>query len=319
MTQIIWIPSPALDENTEEMETIASEIAQSQQTCAPLEVSGVEEARRRYYEGGGGFPPNKLLDHATTIAVNEHVDLRVFTPLSSHGVYLMIHSGGWVSGGPDLQDQRMWDLACEARVTVACVRYRLAPEHPYPAAVDDCEAAARWLIEHAPSAFGTDRIIIGGESSGAHLAVLTLLRLRDQHDSIDKIAGANLVYGVYDLGLSPSARLAGPDGLVLPTSTLHFMVDTFLGDSNLDRADPAISPLYADLQGLVPARFVVGELDPVIDDTLIMSARWRAAHNTTIAEVFPSSVHAFDAFPTAMAKLAMERQSHWIREIIVAK
>ena len=314
MTQIIFIPSPALDDAAAEAKASADEVARTQSESEPLEVLGVEEARRRYYEGGGGFPPNETLDVASSL-VADGVELRVFTPPTSNGVYLMIHSGGWVSGGPDLQDQRMWELACGAELTVACVRYRLAPEHRFPAAVDDCEAAALWLIDNAASVFGTDRLIIGGESAGAHLAVLSLLRLRDRHGLADRFVGANLVYGVFDLSLTPSARLAGASGLVLPTSTLTFMIDSFLGDADLDRTDPTISPLYADLSGLVPARFVVGDLDPMIDDTLFMSARWRAAGNPTIAETFPAGVHAFDEFPTEIARISIERQGHWLREI----
>ncbi|MCY4103552.1 MAG: alpha/beta hydrolase fold domain-containing protein [bacterium] len=318
MTQIVWIDSPSLNRHTAQMQRTAAEIAAAQREGEPLEELGVAEARRRYYEGGGGFGPNVVLDGAETIAVDDHVELRVFTPPRSRGVYLMIHSGGWLSGGPDLQDRRMMDLALSAETTVACVRYRLAPEHPHPAAVDDCETAALWLLEHGSSLCDAAGIVIGGESAGAHLAALTLLRLRDAHRCADRIAGANLVYGIFDLSLSPSARLAGPEGLVLPTPTLRFMVDTFLADPGINRQDPAVSPLFADLSGLVPARFVVGEFDPVLDDTLMMGVRWRAAGNPALIEVYPASVHAFDEFPTEMTRLASERQSRWIREMLSA-
>ena len=76
-------------------------------------------------------------------------------------------------------------------------------------APDDCEAAALWLLKNARAEFGSDRLFLGGESSGAHLATLTLLRLRDRHGAADRFEGANLLYGIYDAGFTPSHRLAG--------------------------------------------------------------------------------------------------------------
>lgn len=316
MTQIVWISSPEMSGLLGEAQQVAALVAESQRADGLPHEIGVDEMRRRYSEGGGGFPANELLDSAESIPLGPTSELRVFRVGDPRGIYLMVHSGGWLSGGPDLQDHRMAELARRAGVTVACARYRLAPEHRHPLAVDDCEVAALWLIEHAGVELGSDRIIIGGESAGAHLAALTLLRLRDRHDCVERISGANFMYGFFDLSLSPSARLAGDDGLVLPTATLEFMVGNYLGDQSIDRRDPAVSPVYAELLGLVPARFVVGDLDPLLDDTLTMSARWRAAGNSTITEIYPAGVHAFDAFPTRMAALANERQAMWMRDLL---
>src|SRR3546814_18340797 len=84
-------------------------------------------------------------------------------------------------GGADLQDPRLEAIADRAQLTCVSVDYRLTPENPYPAAPDDCETAALWVLANAMAEFGADTITIGGESSGAHLAVVTLLRLRDRH------------------------------------------------------------------------------------------------------------------------------------------
>jgi acetyl esterase/lipase len=97
-------------------------------------------------------------------------------------------------------------LATRAHLAVASVDYRLAPEHPFPAGPDDCEAAACWLVEHAQREFGTSRLLIGGESAGGHLSALTLLRMRDRHGAADAFCGANLVFGAFDLGMTPSQR-----------------------------------------------------------------------------------------------------------------
>src|SRR5690606_5171609 len=95
-------------------------------------------------------------------------------------------------------------------LAVVSVDYRLAPEAPYPAAPDDCEAAARWLAAEAKERFGTDRLFIGGESAGAHLSVVTMVRLRDRH-RLTPFCGANLNAGCFDLALTPSARRFGSE------------------------------------------------------------------------------------------------------------
>ena len=107
--------------------------------------------------------------------------MRVLTPPDVRGVYLHLHGGGFVFGSCRLQDDRLEQLALACRVAVVSVEYRLAPEDPYPAGPDDCEAVGLWLAENAAQELGSDRLCIGGESAGANLAVVTLLRLRDRH------------------------------------------------------------------------------------------------------------------------------------------
>jgi acetyl esterase len=104
-------------------------------------------------------------------------------------------------------DARNARLADALGVTVVSVEYRLAPEDPWPSAPDDCETAALWLVEEAGRVFGTERMLVGGASPGATLAMTTLLRLRDR-DLVHPIAGAVLQFGAYDLsGQSPGGRL----------------------------------------------------------------------------------------------------------------
>ena len=109
-------------------------------------------------------------------------DLRIRTfspPGPARAVMIHLHGGGWAIGRPEMSDRANEALASERGIAVVSVDYRLAPEHRFPAAIDDCEAAALWLLEHAAAEFGTETLLIGGESAGAHLSVLTLLRLRD--------------------------------------------------------------------------------------------------------------------------------------------
>ncbi len=187
--------------------------------------------------------------------------------------------------------------------------YRLAPEHPYPAGPDDCEAAALWLRENAQSEFGSDRLTIGGGSAGGHLAAVSLLRLRDRFGDTGYCA-ADLVFGVYDLSMTPSQR-AGVESAVIPTATMDWFYNHFVSDPATRKA-PDISPLYADLRGLPPALFTVGTYDPLLDDSLFMAQRWQAAGNEAEIEVYPGGVHGFVAFPIAIGAEARQRSTEFV-------
>jgi acetyl esterase/lipase len=231
--------------------------------------------------------------------------LRVLVPDVVRGVYLHLHGGGWTLGAAKQSDVRNWAIARHCGLAVASVDYRLAPEHPFPAGPDDCEAAAVWLVANAAAEFGTTRLWIGGESAGAHLALLTLLRLRDRH-GLTPFAGANLVYGAYDLSMTPSQKRWGERNLVLSTPIIEWFADFFVPD-RARRRDPDVSPLYADLSGLPPALLTVGTLDPLLDDSLFLHARWIAAGGRAELAVWPGGIHGFDAFPTALSRAARER------------
>ena len=132
------------------------------------------------------------LGGSTMVEANgRRVPVRIHAPQGRpNGVYLHFHGGGFYLGVTAQDDERDQRLADALGVVVVGVEYRLAPEHPWPAAPDDAETAARWLIDHAEERFGTRRMAIGGFSAGATLAVTTLLRLRDH-----PFAGAVLQFG----------------------------------------------------------------------------------------------------------------------------
>jgi acetyl esterase len=240
----------------------------------------------------------------------------VFTPPTVRGVYLHFHGGGWTLGWADAQDPILWRIARNAEVAVVSVDYRLAPEHPFPCGPDDCEDAARWLVANAAAEFGADRLVVGGESAGAHLAALTLLRMRD---SVGPFRGAQLTFGAYDLSMTPSQRLWGDRSLALSTPDMRWFYDQFLpGLGPEERRRPEISPLYADLTGLPPARFVVGTQDVLLDDTLFMAARWQAAGNDTELEVIAEAPHGFLGFPITIAERELARQEEYIGRAVTA-
>ncbi len=269
--------------------------------------------RRAREEGRSIFGPVQTVAAARERSIPGpagELRLRVLVPDAVRGVYLHLHGGGWTLGAAKQSDVRNWALARHCGLAVVSVDYRLAPEHPFPASPDDCEAAALWLVQHAAAEFGTTRLWIGGESAGAHLATLTLLRLRDRH-ALRPFAGANLVYGDYDLSMTPSQRRWGARDLVLSTPIIEWFCDFFVPD-RAQRRDPAVSPLYADLGGMPPALFSVGTLDPLLDDSLFMHARWLAAGNRAEIAVYAGGIHGFDAFPTALSRAARARMDAFL-------
>lgn len=272
---------------------------------------GAQTARDARAKGEGAFPAPVKSERAKWIEIDGpagKVKLRTIAPEKSRGVYLHIHGGGHVLGAADAQDRLLERIADGANLTAISVEYRLAPENPYPAGPDDCEAAALWVSEHIRD-FGGDKLAIGGESAGAHLSALTVLRLRDKHGRTPFHA-ANLVFGVFDLGMTPSARQFGnTERLVLRTLDIQKFGDAFLpGLSDEQKRSPELSPLYADVRGLCPALFTIGTKDALVDDTLFMHARWIAAGNKAELDIFPGACHGFIAFPYTQAAQSVKNQ-----------
>ena len=242
------------------------------------------------------------------------VPIRVYVPETPRGVYLHIHGGGFMLGRPYHQDEALVALAKTCEVATLSVDYRLAPEDPYPAAPDDCEAAAIWLVENSKREFGSEVLLVGGESAGANLSVVTLLRMREKH-AFSGFSGANLVYGVYDLTMTPSARNWGEErNLILTTKLVEWFHRNYVSDEKL--SDPDVSPLYADLSDMPRALFSVGTLDPLLDDSLFMHACWVAAGNEAELAVYPGGIHAFNAFPLEIARQPNSRMLAFVAECL---
>ncbi|MEZ6023656.1 MAG: alpha/beta hydrolase [Hyphomonadaceae bacterium] len=280
---------------------------------------GAAKTRKARAEGSGVFPAPVKSERARWIEIDGpagKVKLRTVEPKGkSRGAYVHCHGGGHVLGAADQQDKLLEYIADETNLTALSVEYRLAPEHPYPAGPDDCEAAALWIANNVRD-FGGDAMAIGGESAGGHLSALTILRLRDKH-GLMPFKAANLVYGVFDLGLTPSARQFGEERLVLRTSDTQQFKAAFLpGLSDDERRAPTISPLYANLKGLCPALFTVGTRDALLDDTLFMHGRWVAAGNPAELDIYPGGCHGFTAFPYTQTFNSMKRQTAFLNERI---
>ena len=289
-------------------EIIAAHAAQDDPWSLP--IAEVRARRRRGTQASPAMPRSARAEIVTIDGPGGPLSLRVIRPSSTkwpkaRGAYLHVHRGGWVWGAADEQDPWLERIADRCGFICLSVEYRLAPEHPYPAALEDCEAAALWLAGPGKAEFGISALTIGGESAGAHLAVMTLLRLRDIHNLPRAFRGANLNAGFFDLGLTPSVRNWGEERLVVNTRDLTTFANDYVREG-IDRRRPDVSPLYADLKGLPPALFSVGTQDPLLDDTLYMSSRWAAAGNGGHTAIYPGGCHVFIRYPGAMTGRALE-------------
>ncbi len=266
---------------------------------APTNYEELRNARDKLAATSGSGRAVELIARAG----KREVPVRVTHPGSgeSPATYLDIHGGGFYMDSAARNDVRNALLADALAMTVVSVEYRLAPENPWPAAPDDCETAALWLVEKGQKQFDTEQILIGGASAGATLAMTTLLRLRDR-GVVDRIIGAVLAYGAYDLsGQSPGGRLYSDE----------WFIQAYAGHVQ-DRTDPDLSPLYGKLGGLPPALMLVGTLDVLLEDNLAMAARLSAAGNEVDLRVFPESMHGFMSHPTAMARFALAGVETWL-------
>ena len=304
--------NPLLEEFVEEARAFNEKFA-AQLPKGPIDLTTPEGlAKARDISAYDALRPPVVsveVDERAVRVGKRSVPVRIIVPPANpRAVYLDIHGGGFILGAASMGDADNAVLAKELEVAVVSVDYRLAPEHPWPAAPDDCETAALWVLERAMSEFGTDRIVIGGGSAGAHLAAVTLLRMRDRHDAASRFIAADLMCGLYDLSaMSPSGRILMP-------SSKHY-VDAYLRRvPKRARTNADVSPLFADLQGLPPALFTVGTLDAFFEDNLAMAMRWVAAGNLAELAVYPESPHPFIAFPTAMAHAAHRRQLDWLAD-----
>ncbi|MDQ0392571.1 alpha/beta hydrolase [Labrys monachus] len=271
----------------------------------------IREVRR---QGKGLFPAQAKSPRARTEIIegpNGRVPVRIIAPHASSGVYLHIHGGGWMLNQADFQDETLERIVEATGLACISVEYRLAPEHPYPAGPDDCETVALWLAGAAAGRFGTDRLFIGGESAGATLSAVTLLRLRDRH-GLTPFRGANLVAGCYDLGMTPSARRFGLEKLVLTSRDIELFVRAYVPAGQSLRS-PDVSPLYADLAGMPPALFSIGTRDALVDDTLFMATRWEVAGGSAALRIWPGGCHVFRGFDFPMAEAAFAEEIAFLR------
>ena len=204
------------------------------------------------------------------------IPVRIYTPVGTapFPVLVYFHGGGWVIGNLDTHDGICRSLANRVGCLVVSVDYRLAPEHTFPAAPEDCYAATRWLAEHAGSLGGDKgRIAVGGDSAGGNLAAVVALMARDRGGP--KLAFQLLVYPATDTDFETRSYRENSEGYFLTRADMVWFWNHY-APRDEDRRNPYAAPLRAaSLRGLPPALVISAEFDPLCDDGDAYAARLR--------------------------------------------
>ncbi|NVM28927.1 MAG: alpha/beta hydrolase [Candidatus Helarchaeota archaeon] len=219
--------------------------------------------------------------------------------IAKKNAILYLHGGGYVAGGIGTHRELVGRIALASKAHALLIDYRLAPEHPFPAALEDAMTAYRWLV--SKEGISPKNIVIAGDSAGGGLTLATLIKLRDEGDPLPVAA----------VFLSPWTDLANTgetvktkaeiDPFVSPEG-LEMMAEIYLGDA--DARNPLASPLYGNLQGLPPLLIQVGSAECLLDDAVRCAERAKSAGVDVTLEVWDDMIHVFQAF----ANMAPEGQ-----------
>lgn len=219
-----------------------------------------------------------------------------------------IHGGGWVLQSEHYQDPYLKYMADNYQITVISIGYRLAPEDPWPACAEDCYDAAEYLVNKGVEDFGGELMFTGGESAGGHLACLVALHLLDAMPEF-AFKGLLLHFGCFDMSTFLPHVLHHETHLVIDLDVMASYIKALLpGTTEQERRHPSISPFYADIRGkkLPPALFTCGSEDPLLDDTVMMGAKWTMWGNEAVVKVYNGAPHGFIGFAPGTIKAVQE-------------
>jgi len=280
----------------------------------------VAEARRQYEARISLMAPPAPIASASDRMIDNNLRVRIYTP---HGdgpfpLIVFFHGSGFVLCSIETHDGMCRNLAAGAGAIVVSVDYRLAPEHKFPAGLDDCVRATRWAAANATT-FGADpsRIVVAGDSAGGNLAAVTALRLRDEGGP--SLRGQMLIYPVLDHYSSVTqSYIDNADGYGLSRDTMIWFWDHYLDDPK-DAANPHAAPLRAtDLRGLPAAFITSAEYDPLRDEAELYAKRLAEAGTSVEMLRYDGMNHGFLFWVGRVDKAteAMTDACRWLKTIL---
>lgn len=278
----------------------------------PFHEMGVETCRRltnAQAEFSRSEPVETVEDRL--VGAPHALPVRIYRPSASASLPVLVyfHGGGWVMGGLDSHDATCRQLAVDVGCVVVSADYRLAPEHPFPAAIDDAMTATSWVAEHA-SEIGGDRsrIAVAGDSAGGNLAAVVA---QLTHEDALPLVFQLLVYPVIDRRLDRPSMIDNATGFLLERSDMEWFWSLYDPDGTAAHDRRAVPLDAPDLQGLPPALVITAEHDPLRDEGEEYGARLRAAGVPVTVSRYAGVFHGFfamqgllDAATAAMAEAA---------------
>ena len=264
--------------------------------------------------GPVGAPPTRTIARVTDDVV-DGIPIRIYEhDHPPEGLVVYLHGGGFCIGSIGLMDNVARELAHCASATVVSVEYRLAPEHPYPAGLDDCERVTRWALAHAAQLGARpDCVAIAGESAGGTLAAAVALRLRASAEV--PLAAQVLIYPGMDGTSWDRPSRTQFEGLILTRHSMEAYWERYTGGRDLD-ADPGAVPLSApSLADLPPAMVVLGGCDLLRDGGRAYATRLRDEGGEVEEACFAGQPHGFVNFALPAAADAFDRIGPWLRSV----
>jgi acetyl esterase/lipase len=209
---------------------------------------------------------------------------------------LYLHGGGYAIGSLNTHRRLAYDISAASAARVLLIDYRLAPEHPFPAAIDDAASAWRWLLQQG---FAANRMAIAGDSAGGGLTIATLVNLRDQKLGLPACAVA--ISPWVDLeGVGNSMTTRSAQDPMVQKDGLSWMARMYLNGK--DPRTPLAAPLYADLKGLPPTLIQVGTAETLLDDAIRIAEKMHAAGVDARLAIWPNQLHVFPLFAPILSE-----------------
>lgn len=272
-------------------------------------VTDVGERRKAIDMFAKSFPPAPDVTIEKIMAGGVPAELSRTPGDDDAGAILYVHGGGYVIGSLDSHRHVATEVGRAARVPTVALDYRLAPEHPFPAAVDDTVAAYRQLLDHGIAAA---KIAVVGDSAGGGLVVAALVAFRDA-DLPQPACGWAISPWIDMEGLGGSMSTNAATDPTVQKETILEMARLYLGVANARH--PLAAPLYADLKGIAPLLIQVGSIETLLDDAIRLAGRAAAAGVPTRLDVWPEMPHVWHLFHPALAagRQAIEEGGAFVR------